>query len=256
MGLFEKKYCDICGGKIRFIGRKVEDGRICKDCSSKLSPWFSERKKSTLDEIKEQLEYREQNREALESFQPTRVLGSFYKVMLDERAKKFIVTQEKRYQDGNPDILEYSMVTGCELDTDEHKTEQKRTVNGKSVSYNPPVYDYSYDFYCLIRVNHPYFSEMRFKLNKSAVHAPNMNTGGVNSLIGNAGVQFGSPEIQQYMDMANEIKETLMGARQEAYDAMNEANAPKTAVTCPYCGATTIPDQNGCCEFCGSPVKK
>ena len=34
MGLFDKKYCDICGAKIGFLGnRKLEDGSLCKDLS-------------------------------------------------------------------------------------------------------------------------------------------------------------------------------------------------------------------------------
>ena len=37
MGLFDKKYCDVCGEKIRFLGnRKLEDGNLCKDCAEKL----------------------------------------------------------------------------------------------------------------------------------------------------------------------------------------------------------------------------
>ena len=32
------------------------------------------------------------------------------------------------------------------------------------------------------------------------------------------------------------------------------AAAPKAAVTCPYCGATTTPDASGCCEFCGGAI--
>ena len=45
MGLFDKKYCSICGGKIGFLGnRKLEDGNLCKDCAGKLSPWFSDRR--------------------------------------------------------------------------------------------------------------------------------------------------------------------------------------------------------------------
>ena len=31
--------------------RKLEDGYLCKDCISKLSPFFSERRHSTVDEI-------------------------------------------------------------------------------------------------------------------------------------------------------------------------------------------------------------
>ena len=47
MGLFDKKYCDVCGAKIGFLGnRKLEDGNLCKDCAGKLSPFFSDRRKA------------------------------------------------------------------------------------------------------------------------------------------------------------------------------------------------------------------
>ena len=56
MGLFDKKYCDICGEKIGLLGsRKLSDGNLCKDRAAKLSPWFTERKQSTVEEIREQL---------------------------------------------------------------------------------------------------------------------------------------------------------------------------------------------------------
>ena len=58
MGFFDKKYCDVCGEKIGLLGnRKLENGNLCKDCAAKLSPFFSERKSSTVEEIKEQLAY-------------------------------------------------------------------------------------------------------------------------------------------------------------------------------------------------------
>jgi hypothetical protein len=47
--LFEKKECSICGGPIGLMGnKKLEDGNMCKDCAAKLSPFFSERKNSTV----------------------------------------------------------------------------------------------------------------------------------------------------------------------------------------------------------------
>ena len=62
--LFEKKECAICGGEIGLLGnRKLEDGNMCKACAAKLSPWFDERRHSTVAQIEEQLEYRESNRE-------------------------------------------------------------------------------------------------------------------------------------------------------------------------------------------------
>ena len=37
MGLFDKKYCDVCGAKIGFLGnRKLEDGNLC--CLRKVCP--------------------------------------------------------------------------------------------------------------------------------------------------------------------------------------------------------------------------
>ena len=72
MGLFDKKYCDVCGDKIGFLGnRKLEDGNLCKDCAGKLSPFFSDRRNSTVAEIKEQLAYREDNKRRLDDFLPT-----------------------------------------------------------------------------------------------------------------------------------------------------------------------------------------
>ena len=52
MGLFDKKYCDICGEKIGLLGnRKLEDGNLCKNCAAKLSPFFSERLTDTYEKI-------------------------------------------------------------------------------------------------------------------------------------------------------------------------------------------------------------
>ena len=81
MGLFDKKYCDICGEKIGLLGnRKLSDGNLCKDCAAKLSPWFTERKQSTVEEIREQLRLREENRQKLAGFHPTRTIGVDTKV--------------------------------------------------------------------------------------------------------------------------------------------------------------------------------
>lgn len=54
MGLFDKKYCDICGEKIGLLGnRKLENGNLCKNCAQKLSPWFSDRRNSAVASIRE-----------------------------------------------------------------------------------------------------------------------------------------------------------------------------------------------------------
>ena len=148
MGLFDKKYCDICGEKIGLLGnRKLENGNLCKNCARKLSPWFSDRRGSTVEEIRAQLAYRAENQEKVAAFHTTRTLGADTKVLLDEDAGKFMVTRARNLAEANPDVLDFADVTGCNLDIDESSTELKRkdkdgkrvkeVVDGKKVT----VYD-------------------------------------------------------------------------------------------------------------------
>ena len=157
MGLFDKKYCDVCGERIGLLGnRKLEDGNLCKDCARKLSPWFSERRNSSVNEIKRQLEYREENRGRVEAFHITRTLGSGTKLLLDEDAGLFMVTSAKNIAEANPDVLALSDVTGCTLDVEESSNELlHEDKDGNEVSYNPPRYEYSYDFYMLNKTGDP-----------------------------------------------------------------------------------------------------
>ena len=113
MGLFDKKVCDICGEKIGLLGnRKLDDGNLCKDCAKKLSPWFEERRRSTVEDIKKQLAYREQNKEAVRNFRVTRDLkaDNNYHVFIDDNHQKFAIGT-KMDVETNPDILDLSQVT-------------------------------------------------------------------------------------------------------------------------------------------------
>ena len=255
--LFEKKSCDICGGEIGLLGnRKLEDGNLCKNCSAKLSPWFSERRSSTVAQIREQLNYREENRAAVADFNTTRSLGNSTKVLLAEDNRKFMVTSARDLTEANPDVLDYSQVTDCKVDVQEHKSELKRKdKDGKSVSYVPPRYEYSYDFYVIINVNHPYFDEIKFKLNSSSIKVtPPAARPGV--AVTNAGTLARSNvDYQECQRLGNDIQRALTQARQQVRREVAAAAKPKTAITCPCCGATTIPDANGCCEYCGGSVK-
>ena len=112
MGLFDKKYCDICGEKIGLLGnRKLENGNLCKNCARKLSPWFSDRRGSTVEEIRAQLAYRAENQEKVAAFHTTRTLGADTKVLLDEDAGKFMVTRARNLAEANPDVLDFADVT-------------------------------------------------------------------------------------------------------------------------------------------------
>lgn len=255
MGLFDKKYCNICNAKIGLLGnRKLEDGNCCKDCAKKLSPWFDDRRHSTVEQISAQIAQREQNKNAVQAFHTTRTFGENYILQLDEDAHKFMVTRTGNLLAENPDVLDYAQVTGCELTVDEDKREEMREIRDtdgstRRVSYNPPHYTLSYDFYVVIRVNHPFFNEMRFQLNSQSVE---LELQGRPSL-GNPALR--NPQYVAYQQMGQEIKSALMDARQQVRDMTEAANAPKQAVICSCCGATTTPDAGGCCEYCGGPAR-
>ena len=251
--LFEKKECAICGGEIGLLGnRKLEDGNMCKKCAEKLSPWFTDRKESTVAEIEEQLAYREANKEKVAAFNVTRILGEDKKIYLDEDKMQFFVTSAKDWKEANPDVLDFTQVTGVDLDTTESRSEEKRqTPNGEWVSYNPPRYTYRYDFDIAIMVNHPYFECMKFELNRSSVEVEETGRRGMFS-----GSSMNHPRIREYEEMGQEVKRILTEARQAGRDAAAAAAAPKQAVNCPWCGATTTPTANGCCEYCGGSLNE
>ena len=337
--LFEKKFCDVCGNEIKLLGnRKLEDGNLCKDCAAKLSRWFDDRRSSTVAQIKEQLAYREENKQRYTQFNTTLSMAEG-RLLLDEDQGLFVLPEGSR--DENPDIIAFSDVTGCDVDIEDRQQEITRTgSDGKQVSYNPPRYRYTYDFFVDIRVNHKYFDDMRLHVNGAAItietpetasqravqtaarvpkpgaaaparpaaaarpaagrpaapvkpgaparpgSVPKPGTAARPAMAGRPAATPATPatrmtrtpaanvarpmmsavinaaafdptadaEYVKYYNMAYEIRDALLQVRADARELAAEAAAPKTAVVCPFCGATTMPDANGCCEYCGGAV--
>lgn len=233
--MFEKKSCDICGketGRV-FGNNKLEDGNMCDDCAAKLSPYFTGRRHSTLAQIKEQLAYREQNKKAVAAFSPTLTLGNETKVYIDEDDAKVIICDKPNWRGENPDVFDYEQITGCDYEVDEDRNELTyKNDEGEYVSYVPPRYDYDYNFYVDVHLNHPYVNSIRFKVNRFTIEQRN------------------SAEYRSAENMAVEIREALTRLR----EGVREAKAPKTAIQCPHCMATTMPDANGRCEYCGGAL--
>ena len=171
MGLFDKKNCDICGDKIGLLGnRKLDNGNLCKNCAGKLSPWFEERRHSTVEDIKRQLAYREENKNAVRNFRVTREFSADrYHVFIDDNKGMFAVAFNMSEQN-NPDIVPLSAITSCRMEIDEDREEEKYTdQDGESRSYVPPRYTYSYDYKIKLSVNTPWFDDMDFQLNTFSV---------------------------------------------------------------------------------------
>ena len=218
MGLFDKKYCDVCGEKIGLLGnRKLEDGNLCKNCAKKLSPWFNDRRNSTVQEIKEQLAYREENRKKVAQFRVTKSFGEDMKVLIDETHLWFMVTRADSLTEANPDVIDFSALVDCSMNVEEHRTEVTRTdKDGKRVSYDPPRYEFRYDFDILIRVNTPYFDEIKFQLNGNDVRVISEMPGTTGFFGGNRGVSIDpsyNVEYRKYMRMSEELCDALREIR-------------------------------------------
>ena len=196
MGLFDKKFCDICGEKIGLLGnRKLEDGNMCKDCAKKLSPFFDERRHSTVDQIKQQLAYREQNKQVLAGFSSTRCFGEEKKIYLDQRNGTIVVSRLSpgNWSEENPDVIQLSQISSINLDIDEDRDEiYTQGKDGQRVSYTPPRYKYYYNFDLKFVVNHPYFDDFTVRLNDNRVEG------------------MGTMEYNRFQQMAMEVIGTLL----------------------------------------------
>ena len=238
MGLFDKKFCDFCGGKIGLLGnRKLSDGNMCKDCASGITPHLVGRKTYSVSDMKEHLEQRAENKQRLDGFEATRTLGIGTKIHIDDTNGLLLITSSRKYKDENPDVLDFSQVTGCVLDITENKREQKKDgPDGKKESYNPPRYDFLYDFYITVNFNHKWFDQIKFKVNSSTIE-------------GRTAIEYRDTERQ-----AKEIQQIMQNLHTQIRENATESAKPKMSVNCPACGASTIPDKSGCCEYCGSAI--
>ena len=268
--LFEKKECHLCGGEIGLLGnKKLEDGNMCKTCARKLSPWFDDRRHSTVEQIRRQLAYREENAAALQGFQPAVTYGEsdyLHAEVTNGMPTRFVVAKTRDFREENADLIRFQDVKSFDIDVQEYRRELKfRNSEGDMVSYRPPRYQYSYDFHGKILVNNPYFDDIEFKLNRASVNLETVEQG---SLLGRNLMRSGFdpmlyPEYRQYRAMCDEVEELfrlgMQGRQVPGYAAAEQPAistapvaepAPASPKFCPECGA---PSGGGkFCPNCGT----
>ena len=190
MGLFSKKSCSICGEKVGlFGGLKLKDGNLCKNCKSKLSPFFDEGKSSTVEDIQAQLKYREENYKNLDKLEINKIYGEFGVILIDEKNKKFVavadtsdglfkspkkVTSIEDIKDKNPDIIDFSDIEDVEIKVIQTSREEKQTINNEQVSYDPKHYTYMIGYTIIIKTKHPYAKSIRLDIKNGTVQIYNV----------------------------------------------------------------------------------
>ena len=277
MGLFDrfkKQDCEICGKEVGMFGyKKLEDGEICKECVKLLSPWFDDRRHSTVDQIKQQIASREENKAALPAFRPTVAYGERFTLraeVVNGVPTRFLVAKTDNFMEENADLINFKDVTSFNIDVQESKQElMARNSKGEEISYNPPRFEYSYDFYAEIHVNHPYFDEITFQLNRDSIELET-----VERRPGFGTVRTGFdptlyPEYRQYRGECDELEELFQAGMQGMalkgftpavqpivqaapvpQPAPEPAPAPSGPKFCPNCGAPA--DGGKFCQSCGS----
>ena len=263
MGLFDKKYCDICNEKIGLLGnKKVEDGNICKDCAKKLSPWFTERRHSTLQQIKDQLQYREENKNRVKQFKVTMKYDvSGYYIFIDKEHGWFAVGSSMDEEE-NPDIINASQLIRAGFDISDIRTEVRyRDKEGEYHSYSPRRYKYSYDYYVDMNIQSEWFNEIRVKLNTFSVEEEHRSQAREYERLGDEIVRE-LTNLEEKPDL-KETEETWVcscGTENKGKFCMN-CGKPKmenNAFVCPHCGwkAENIEFLPKFCPECGKPMKE
>lgn len=262
--LFEKKNCSICGDDIGLLGnRKLADGNCCKKCAAKLSPWFEDRRESTVEQIQQQIAYRARNAEELKSFDVSTVIGEYEKMYIekvDGVPTRFFVTSASSYLEENPDIIAFADVMSCTIDIDENEEEiMREDKDGEMVSYNPPRFEHHYNFYIgMVIRNTPWFDSIRFNVNDNDVTLE--TTAGAVTMgrvpIGaaamrNPAANREAKRYSEYEQMCEEIRQTVEDAKSGAQKPAAEAE-PELPAFCPACGAPT--EGNRFCPFCGTKL--
>ena len=128
---------------------------------------------STVEDIKRQLEYREKNKKAVMDFCITRQINTRnYNVFIDDNKGNFTVARKLDVNE-NPDIVPLSAIVQCRVDVDQQQQEETYTKDGETVSYQPPVYKYEFDYTMRIKVKTPWFDDMDFRLNTFSISSDN-----------------------------------------------------------------------------------
>ena len=260
MGLFDafkKKDCEICGKEVGIFGyKKLEDGEICKDCVKLLSPWFDDRRHSTVEQIKRQLTAREENRRKLQTWSHNRCFGEWQKIyirMENGIPESFVVSSDPDYKDANADIISFAEVSSCDVDIHESHSELKQTNDkGERVSYNPPRFEYDYDFYIKLGiVGIEYIDDIRFRINRSTLHLETVQNRGIFS---KAFDPMLYPEYRQYSSQCDELSELFQaGMNRQPYGSASGACAdPVPAMMCTPSNTAPASASVWTCDSCGS----
>ena len=204
MGLFSRKECDVCKKKLSLAeGLKCLDGSICSECKKKMSPLFTDYKNTPIEKIKEHLVYREANKSRVKVFVAAETFGEYPKVMVDRKHNWFVVTKATKLSDENPDVFDLSDIQNVLVEIEENKRELHFTnKKGKTCSYKPARYEFTYQFKVNIQMNHPFIKMISLKITKEDVKI-------ISEMQDKEVMVQSNEKYQESLQVANALKDAL-----------------------------------------------
>lgn len=262
MGLFDKKYCSVCGEKIGLLGNiKLADGNLCRSCRKKLSPFYKT-DGATVTDIRTHLQYREQNRAALRYFNADKVIGADQpigpdrKLCIDSHQRKFLLSMKNEPEAENPDVFDLASLRTIRFYIEEFTDSE---TPGGSI-------DYYYDFYLTLSLDHPFIHEPEFKINSRVVstckriyenQVREVYKGGsgvgVDILFARAKArtdQLAVEEYLKYYTVLNDMVDALAEAAQIQLETSSESHTVPRF--CPRCGEKVSGGKF--CSSCGNKL--
>ena len=258
MGLFDKKFCSVCGEKIGLLGNmKLADGNLCNSCRKKLSPFYKT-EGATVTDIRTHLQYREQNRAALRYFNADKVIGADQpigpdrKLCIDSHQGKFLLSVKNELEAENPDVFDLASLRDIRFYIQESTDSE---TPGGSI-------DYYYTFYLTLSLDHPFIREVEFKLNNRSVstckriyeneirdvYEGRSNMDDIRSSL--KADDRSNVEYLKYYTVLNDMAGALAEAAQMQPAAPSESHTvPKF---CPHCGASVR--GSAFCTECGTKL--
>ena len=254
MALFEAKYCSLCETKLGLFGTtRLANGQLCKNCAGKLSPLLTHVKKRTLAEIQGHLIYREENLKKMENFHPDVVFGRTKKIYVDTKQRLFCVSRAD-YRSANADLISFDQIKDLDVTINEDKDEiYDVDKEGKSISFDPPKYQFEYEFNVQIEVNSPWFESISVDISDGdhPEEAWNESFTKYEEQLRKLWVAFGNEELKEPLWEAKK-KEEVAEQKDDSKWLCVKCGAENTGKFCTECGS---PKPAYKCAVCGYELK-
>lgn len=193
MSLFGKKKCCLCDESVGTIyKKKLPCGLLCEKCSHKLSPFVRSRKFTDIEKLRDHIEYRKENEELLKKFQITRIIGEKERLVIDDKNKLFLFTDQDKWADHQPDVIRFDQVTGFDEYIEAIESGDYYE-SSKGIETGVPKGFVNYNFSFTLTVDSPWFDVISLQINRDELNTDNINCA----------------EYREYKEILAEIRETF-----------------------------------------------